>query len=206
MLPFAIWVCLKKWNAVRRPHYMSPTPLHDPPDSLMALKALCSLLSALCPLISLTSIQKDWYPQWSSAHLFREKPCSSLWKKKHANPLPLNEICALILCYRFEFEVINYWKITCITCVVTLDPGSWITFRVSNHVLSIVMDVSCASVANWCREEEWRKFMLEARTQYQNSEEPAFVLEDVEVSLSRLNWRPEFESRVCDVEWSEVSY
>jgi len=62
------------------------------------------------------------------------------------------------------------------------------------------MDVSCASVADWCREEEWKKYLLEARTQYQNSEEPAFVLEDVEVSLSRLNWRPEFESRVCDVE------
>jgi len=98
-----------------------------PARPLMALKALCPLLSALCPLISPSSIRKDWYLYRRDAHP-REALHRSLWKK-HANPLRLNEICALILLYRFKFEVINCWKITwVITCVATwiLDRSMWI--------------------------------------------------------------------------------
>jgi len=70
-----------------------------------------------------------------------------------------------------------------------------------DHVL-LNMDVDRREVYTlaWptSREEEWKKYLLEARTQHKHSEEPAFVLEDVAVSESRLILRSE-RSRVCDV-------
>jgi len=94
-------------------------------------------------------------------------PIRCIWEKSVAS-----HVC-LMLYYRFKSEVINCRKkfgLPLLPASRFVLSSAWIL----DHVSSIVMKLP-TSVADWCREEEWRKLPLEARTLHLHSvKEPVF--------------------------------
>lgn len=99
MLPCAIWVDMKRWNAVWWPHYMSPTPLHMTRPTLNGVKsslpiALCTLPSdlALINTKRLIPLSKRRSSERSPASLIVKEACQSSASERNLcpdTPLPI---------------------------------------------------------------------------------------------------------------------